>query len=97
MQHDNVQCEFMGFDPDHEIKSFIKSVADKISYLSPSDAALTLAVRNGKDAIQASCRVASQAGVFVAEAASKNPIRAVRKIEREISKQLDNWKAWRKL
>ena len=48
-------------------------------------------VEKGKDAVRASCEIASQAGTFVAEAVSDSPIRAVKKIEKKIGRQLDQW------
>lgn len=95
MNQENMQFEFMGFDPDYKIRARIESVAEKISGIAPSDAAIKMAVQKGKGAIRASCRIASKAGVFVAEAASKNPILAVQQIEKKIKHQLDDWKAWR--
>ncbi|HVK62225.1 MAG TPA: hypothetical protein VM432_11770 [Bdellovibrionales bacterium] len=95
MIQEKVQLEFMHFEPDYETRSFVSSVAEKIHFNAPSDAAMKLALQKGKDAIQASCRIASQAGTFVAEAVSESPIRAVQQIERKIKDQLDAWKAWR--
>ena len=54
---ENVEYEFMGFDPEHEVKSFI-----------------------------------AQVGPFVAEAAGKNPISALKRLENKIKHQLDSWK-----
>ena len=95
MNQENIQFEFMGFDPDYEIKSFVSMVAEKLQLKSPSDAALKLVIEKGKGAIKASCRIASQAGTFVAEAVSDSPVKAVQQIEKKIKEQLDNWKAWR--
>ena len=95
MNQENVEFEFMGFNPDYEIRTFISSVAEKLHLNSPSDAAMKLAIQKGKGVIKASCRIASHSGTFVAEAVSKNPVRAVQQIERKIKKQLDQWKAWR--
>lgn len=95
MIQENVQFEFMGFDPDHEIRSFISPVVEKLHLNSPSDAAIKLALKKGKGAIRASCRIASQAGTFVADAVSDNPVKAIQQIEKKIRTQLDTWKAWR--
>jgi ribosome-associated translation inhibitor RaiA len=91
----DIQFEFMEFKPDGEIKDFILSVADKLQISAPSDSAMKMAIRKSRDMIQASCQIVSQAGTFVAEAMSDNPIKAVQKIERRIRKQLDAWKAQR--
>jgi hypothetical protein len=48
---------------------------------------MKLAIEKGKGAIQAYCRIASQAGIFVADAVSDSPIRAVQQIEQKIKDQ----------
>lgn len=95
MNQESVQYEFLDFDPDYEIKAFVSTVAEKLLLNSPSDAAIRLALQKYKGAIKASCRIASRAGTFIADAVSDNPIRAVQQIEREIKEQLDSWKDWR--
>jgi hypothetical protein len=89
MIQENVQFEFKGFDPDYEIRSFVASVAEKLQFSAPSDAAMKMALQKGKVAIQASCRIASQAGTFVADAVGDTPIRTVQQIEQKIRDQLD--------
>lgn len=88
----DVQFEFLGFSPDEQIKNFVSSTADQLYFSAPSDSALKLVVERSKNAIRASCRIASQAGVFVADAMSDSPVRAVRQIESKIRRQLDDWK-----
>jgi ribosome-associated translation inhibitor RaiA len=88
----DVQFEFMGFKPDEQIKTFVSSVVDQLHFSAPSDAALKLVIKKSKDMIRASCRIASQAGTFVADTMSDNPIRAVQQIENKIRRQLDHWK-----
>lgn len=88
----DLQFEFMGFDPDDKIKSFVSRVAETLHYSAPSDSAMKLVVEKSKNAIRASCRIASQAGTFVADSISDSPIRAVQQIERKIRKELDDWK-----
>ena len=95
MNQDHVQFEFMGLEPNYEIRSFISAVAEKLYFSAPSDAAMKMALQKAKGSIKASCRIASQAGTFVAEAVSESPIRAIQQIEQKIKNQLDNWKAWR--
>lgn len=89
------QFEFMGFDPDEKTKNFVSRIAESLHYSSPSDSALRLVVEKSKGAIRASCRIASQAGTFVADSVGDNPVRAVQQIENQIGKQLDNWKVRR--
>ncbi len=92
MRNDCVQFEFLGFDPEYEIRSLITNVAEKLHLSAPSDSAMKVAIKRGKGAIQASCRIASHAGTFFAEAVSDSPIKAIKKIEEKISHQLDSWK-----
>lgn len=91
----DLQFEFMGFNPDDKIKNFVSRVAETLHYSAPSDSAMKLVVEKSKNAIRASCRIASQTGTFVADSISDNPIRAVQQIERKIRKELDQWKARR--
>lgn len=91
----NVQLEFIGFEPDSEIRNFVSTVAEEIHYRAPSDAAMKLAIENSLDTIKATCNIASHAGNFVAEAVTDNPIRAVQQIEEKLTDQLDAWKTFR--
>ena len=95
MNQENMQFEFMGFDPDRDIKAFISIVAERLHLNAPSDSTLKLALQNGKDAIRVSCRIVSRVGTFVAEAVSDSQMRAVKLVEQKMRVQLDNWKAWR--
>lgn len=90
MGHD-VFFEFEGFDPGYEIKNFVSSIAEKLHLSAPSDSALKFVLRKSKGAVRASCKIASQAGTFVAEAMSDNPIHAVTKVEKKIRQQLEQW------
>jgi ribosome-associated translation inhibitor RaiA len=92
MKSDGVQFEFMGFDPEFEIKNLMKAIGERLEGDAPSDSLVKLAVRKSARAVCASCRVVSEAGTFMAEAVSENPVRAVREIEKKIKRQLDGWK-----
>ena len=63
--------------------------------LKPSDASMKLAIKKGKKAVAASCRIVPQAGTFVAEAISENPIRAIELLEMKMRIQLHSWKSHR--
>lgn len=91
----DVQFEFLGFNPDERVKEFVSNIADRLHLSAPSDSGLKLVIEKSKDAIRASCLIASQAGVFVADAVSDSPIQALRQIEAKISRQLDRWKKHR--
>ena len=92
MINENLEYEFMGFDPEYEIKTFIATVAHKLYFSAPSDSAIKLVVKKGQGMVKASCRIASQVGIFVAEASSENPICAIQQLEKRIKHQLDSWK-----
>lgn len=70
----------------------IQNVADSIHWQSPSDACLKIVCEKTKEAIKASCRVVSQAGTFMAEVVSDCPEWGIKKLEKEIQKQLNVWK-----
>ncbi len=91
----DLQFEFMGFDPDEKIKNLVSRVAETLHYSAPSDSTMKLVVEKSKGAIRASCRIASQVGTFAADSIGDNPVRAVQKIENKIRKQLDIWKVRR--
>lgn len=91
----DVQFEFMGFNPDEKMRNFISLVAEKLHVSAPSDAGLKLVIEKGKGAVRASCRIVSRAGNFVADSISDHPIKAVQQIENKIRHQIDEWKARR--
>jgi hypothetical protein len=88
----DLQFKFKGFKPDEKVRKFVSIVAERLLFSAPSDSVMQLVVKQGKHAIQASCRIASQAGTFVADSINDNPIRAVQQIENKIREQLDIWK-----
>jgi len=92
MRNDCVQFEFIGLDPEYEVRNFISTVAEKLHFSSPSDSAIKVAMKVSRGVVQASCRIASHAGTFMAEAISDNPIKAIKKVEEKIAEQLEGWK-----
>lgn len=92
MRSDGMQFEFLGFDPEYEVKKFISSVAEQLQFSAPSDSSIKFACEQGARAFRASCRICSQAGEFVADAVGETPARAIGKIERKIKQQLEDWK-----
>lgn len=92
MISENVEYEFKGFDPGHEIKAFMARLADQIYYSSPSDSGIKFAIQRSQGLVKASCRIASQVGLFVAEATGENPVSTIKKLEKKIKHQLDSWK-----
>ncbi len=92
MLNHNINFEFIGFDPEYEAKRFINSAADRVQSLAPSDSFMKVAMKKGGDVVEASCRIASQAGVFVAEAVCNSPVAAIHQVESKIRQQLDEWK-----
>lgn len=92
MRNDCVQFEFIGLDPEYEVRNFISTVAEKLHLSSPSDSVIKVAMKVSRGVVQASCRIASHAGTFMAEAISDNPIKAIKKVEEKIAEQLEGWK-----
>jgi len=92
MKSDGMQFEFLGFDPEYELKKVISSVAERLEVSAPSDSYIKLAFEKGVRAVRASCRICSQAGEFIAEAVGETPARALAKIEQQIKLQLEAWK-----
>jgi predicted ATP-dependent protease len=90
--YNDMQLEFLNFEPGSDMKNLILGVAEKLHLAAPSDSAMKLALKKGKGIVQASCRIASQAGVFMAEAVSDSPVRAALQIEKKIRWQLEDWK-----
>jgi len=95
MQNHVVQFEFVGFNPESDIRSCISAVADRIHSLSPSDSFMKVAMRKSSNTIQTSCRTASKAGTFTAETVCHCPKIAIQKIEKKIMYQLGEWKKQR--
>jgi ribosome-associated translation inhibitor RaiA len=91
----DVHFEFMGLDPDYNLRAFVSLAAEKLHFSAPSDSAMKLVIRKGKDAFQASCRIASQTGTFVAEAMGESPIRAIQQLEQKVRTQVEEWKSRR--
>lgn len=93
MDYDKICFEFSGFEPDHQVKQFLWSLAEPIYLMAPGDSVIKIALkRNGDGLLEASCRVASLAGVFIAKAISDNPIRAASEIKKKTLKQLRSWR-----
>lgn len=92
MNHNFLQLEFSGFNPEYELRDAIESIAEKLHLSSPSDSAMKVAIQKGKGVVQASCRIASHAGTFMADAVSDSPLRAIQKLDEKIRQQLEGWR-----
>ncbi len=90
---ENVECEFIGFDPEYEIKNYVAKVIDKLYNSAPSDSGIKLAFQKSHQLMKATCRIASQVGTFVAEAKGINPILTIQSLENQIKDQLESWKS----
>lgn len=88
----DLQFEFMGFNPDERIKSFVSEVAQALHYSAPSDSTMKFVVEKSRNAIRASCRIVSQAGIFGVDSISDTTVGAVQQIERKMRKKLNQWK-----
>ena len=91
----DIHFEYAGFRPDLDTRRFIATIAENLHISAPSDSITKFAFQVGKDAVRASCRIVSQAGTFVADTISDNPIRAVQQLEEKINDQINHWKTHR--
>ena len=91
----DIKVTFEEFTPDDSTKACLSVVADKLQFSAPSDAVLKIVLKKSAGNLLATCRIVSQAGIFVAEAIADQPIRAIGMVEEKIRKQLKNWKAHR--
>lgn len=91
----DVTLEFLGFESESALKNLAQLIAENLQTSSPSDSFLKLVLKKGVGVAEASCKIASQVGTFVADSVSENPYRAVQEIEWKIKSQLDNWKQQR--
>ncbi|MFN3455363.1 MAG: hypothetical protein ACK41T_10425 [Pseudobdellovibrio sp.] len=87
----DLQFEFMGFNSDEKIKNFVSRVAEALHCSAHSDSAMKLMIEKSKNADRASCRIVSQAGTFVGDSISENPVKAMQQIEQKLRKELDDW------
>jgi ribosome-associated translation inhibitor RaiA len=88
----SINLHFEGFEPEYELAHLISDSVERLRLSAPSDSVMSVVIRKSKGLIQASCRIASRAGIFVAETVSDSPLRAIHKIENKIETQLDEWK-----
>jgi len=88
----DIEFKFVGFNPDEQFRDLIKSMAENLHLSSPSKSGMRWVIEKGKGAVHASCRIASQAGTFVAETFSENPVHAIRHVEEKIKQQLTQWR-----
>lgn len=95
MSHENITVEFHKFDPKEELRRLSVAVAEKLHMQAPSDSDLRMTVRKGGEKFRAYCRIASKAGVFLAEESAASPEGTLAKIEKEIGRQLNRWKSAR--
>jgi len=92
-----LKYEFKGFNPDDKFKEYVVQTVNELYFSAPSDSGLNLTLEKTKELIRASCRIASQAGVFTAEAAADSAMQAMKQIEKKINEQLWQWKTHRRV
>lgn len=91
----DIECEFVNFEPDAGLKSYVWNVAQNIYDLSPSNAAMKLVLKKSDKGFKATCRIFSYAGVFEADVENEKEISVIRKLEERICYKLDIWKSSR--
>ncbi len=92
MNYENLNIEMRGIHPSSHLDKMLRDLADAIHWQSPSDSCLKIFIEQSKGTIKASCRIASQTGVFVANSVSDCPEKSLRMLEQKIQKKLDEWK-----
>ncbi len=95
MIREKMEYEFLGFDPKYEIKNMIAALAERVYFSAPGDSAIKWIFEKSQGMVKASCRIASMAGIFSAEATAKSPSFAIQKLEKRIHSQLNAWKVKR--
>ncbi|MGE0762557.1 MAG: hypothetical protein AB7N80_04700 [Bdellovibrionales bacterium] len=95
MGFDRSQLEFRDFKPEYETRQLIADLMEGLQSLAPSDSAMNVAFRKGRGVVEATCRIASIAGTFVAKTISDTPIKAMQALDEKIRLQLEDWKKHR--
>lgn len=86
---------FKNFNPDENTRSYVAQIAEDLYFASPSDSGLNLVIEKTKNAVRASCRIVSLAGIFTAEAVCNDVMDAVDQVHEKINQQLKSWKLQR--
>lgn len=92
MNYENLKIEIKGLKLAKPAEKLVREIAEKIHWESPSDACIKLVCEPVKQAARASCKIASQAGIFDEEVVSDCPEKSLKKLETKIKHQLDMWK-----
>ena len=87
--------EFMGFDPDFDVKSAISRTLEKILGSAPSDAESVARLSRTREGFSGFIRLCSRQGTFVAEASGHDPIETVRHLTDRIHDQIRRWRLGR--
>lgn len=95
MSEESIEFEFLGFEPESRLRTFLSILAESLSAEAPSDSLIKIGIQKMENSMKASCRIVSIAGVFCAEAIHNNPQRAFRRVEKKIRRQLKRWKKYR--
>lgn len=97
MLNDEIQYEFIGFEPSLRQKNMIRSTMERLMWESPSDASLKLTIVKTPGAYSATCRVSSSIGIFIGDGKSEYLKPAIKLLESKLRKQLFFWKGQRTL
>lgn len=93
--YEKLSIEIKGMSPEQPVKDMIHLVAEKIHCQAPSDSCMKVVFEQSKEAIRASCRIVSHAGIFIAEAISEAPDEVIKQLEQKIGERLSFWKKTR--
>ena len=92
MINEKVDIEIDDLVQEDETKKMIALLADNLYLSAPSDSFMKLVFKKSQGVVKASCRIASQVGVFAADVVGQTPVSTIRQLEKRIQDQLKLWK-----
>lgn len=95
MSFENLDIQFVLFDPEKEDQMEIQSKARFLHALAPSESTMKLVIEKVGATYKGVCRISSVIGVFMAEAIAYDPKSTFDQVEKNINGQLSSWKARR--
>ncbi len=91
------QCNFnfKGFQPEAEFLSFLKTVAEQVQQIAPTDSYLEVEINKKNNFYFGSAAVNSSPARFSATESEDDPMLLVLKLASQIQRQIKNWKRFR--
>lgn len=92
MSNSDMNIRLSGLVFKREQRQGIRIVAEQIYAFAPSDSTLRLNFEQKGDQVKVTGRVASQVGVFAADAMDSCPVQAMRKLQTKLNNDFTQWK-----